>query len=35
VEEGRLQVLFENEKENTKFHHVHLEEKFLYLQLEL
>jgi hypothetical protein len=23
---GRLQVLFENEKENTKFHHVHLEE---------
>jgi hypothetical protein len=23
---GRLQVLFENEKENTKFHHVHLKE---------
>jgi hypothetical protein len=23
---GRLQVLFENEKENTKFHQVHLEE---------
>jgi hypothetical protein len=26
VAEGRLQVLYENEKENTKFHHVHLQE---------
>jgi hypothetical protein len=24
-----------NEKENIKFHHVHLEAKFLYFQLEL
>jgi hypothetical protein len=35
MEEGRLQVLFGNKKEKTKFHHVHLEEKFLYFQLEL
>jgi hypothetical protein len=35
VAEGRLQVLLENEKENTKFYHVHLKEVLFILSVPI
>jgi hypothetical protein len=35
VAEGRLQILFENKKENTKFHHVHYQEVLLILSVPI